>query len=306
MMKRLYYFLFLVLFLTSIGTSPAFSQLKGLMKRIAVVNFEDRSGYGWHNLGAGLADMLVTELVKQGTYKVMERAELEKVMQEQQLGASGAVTPESAAKIGQLLGVELMVTGSVSEFGTKESGTNVGGGLLGGIGGGFKKQSARVVVDIRLVNTTSAEIVTAETATGEESSTSISVYTPEIDFSNPKSWDDTIQGKAARKAITQCVNIIGTAMNKLPWAGKILKVNDDGSVMMKPGSEGGVKEGMEFDVFSKGQPVVDPDTGESMGSEETKVGSIKVIKDLPGGKACRASITSGKGFAAGNLIKEKK
>ena len=91
-----------------------------LKKRIAVSRFDDRSGSGYNHVGVGVADMLTTALVKSGKFVVIERAEFDKVLEEQKLGQSGVVTPESAPKVGKALGVELLVIGSVSEFGTKQ------------------------------------------------------------------------------------------------------------------------------------------------------------------------------------------
>jgi curli biogenesis system outer membrane secretion channel CsgG len=278
--------------------------LQGLKKRIAVVDFEDRSGWG-HNIGTGLADMLVTELVKSGKFLVIERQELTKILEEQGLGMSGAVTPQSAAKVGQLLGVELMVMGSVSEFGEKSSGI---GGAIGkiGIGAGVKKRQARAVVDVRLVNTNTGEIVTAESAEGEESSTKLdNISVESIDFGNPTYWDQTLLGKASRKSIDKCVGYISKAMEKIPWEGKIIKVNDDGTVYMKPGSAGGVNPGMEFVVYSKGEEIIDPDTGLALGSEEQMAGKVKVAQDVGDGKACKAIITSGTGLKTGDLVRLK-
>ncbi|NIV72827.1 hypothetical protein GWN26_13105, partial [Candidatus Saccharibacteria bacterium] len=160
-----------------------------MKKRIAVMDFEDRAGYG-HNIGQGLSDMLVTTLVKTGKFNVIEREELDNVLAEQGLGMSGAVTPQSAAQVGKLLGVELMVTGSVSEFGEKKSSI---GGALGGIGGKLTTREARSVVDIRLVNTTTGEIILAEAADASEKSRSLDgVRFEDIDFRNPTTWDKTI------------------------------------------------------------------------------------------------------------------
>ena len=296
---------YLVVILTLLFIIQLFAQdLQGLKKRIAVVDFEDRAGYG-HNISTGLADMLVTQLVKSGQFLVVERQELAKILEEQGLGMSGAVTPQSAAQVGQLLGVELMVMGSVSEFGEKSSGI---GGSIGkiGIGAGLSKRQARAVVDIRLVNTSTGEIVTAESAEGEESSTKLdNVSVESIDFGNPTYWDETLLGKASRKAIDKCVGYISKAMEKISWEGKLIKVNDDGTVYMKPGSAGGVKIGMEFVVYSKGEAIIDPDTGLSLGSEEQMVGKLKVVQDLGDGKACKAIVTSGMGLKQGDLVRLK-
>ncbi len=278
--------------------------MQGLKKRIAVIDFEDRSGWG-HNIGSGLADMLVTQLVKSGKFMVIERQELSKILEEQGLGLSGAVTPQSAAQVGKLLGVELMVMGSVSEFGEKKSGI---GGSIGrfNIGGKLTKREARAVVDIRLVNTTTGEIVLAESAEGVEKSTGLDkIKLKDIDFGNPTHWDKTILGKASRKAIDKCVKYITRAMENIPWQGKVIKVSADGTIYMKPGSAGGVKPGMEFVVYSKGEEIIDPDTGLSLGSEETRIGKIKVVQDLANGKACKAIVVSGSGFKIGDYVRLK-
>jgi curli biogenesis system outer membrane secretion channel CsgG len=277
---------------------PSQAQLK---KRVAVARFDDRSGTGWHNIGSGVSDMLVAALVKSGSFIVLERQEMDKVAQEQQFSNSGMVTPETATKLGKILGVELFVIGSVSEFGIKESNL---GGATSLFGAKVATRKARAVVDIRLVNVTTGEIIAAEKEEGEESSTGVSVQLESIDFGNTNSWDDTDIGKAARKAVDGCVALVSGNMDKLPWSGKVLKVNADGTVLMKPGSEGNVKTGMEFAVYRMGEEIKDPDTGVSMGAEESKIGRIRVVGDILNGKAAKASVLEGKDFQIGDIVRE--
>jgi curli biogenesis system outer membrane secretion channel CsgG len=272
-----------------------------LKKRVAISTFEDKTGSGYSHLGSGVADMLTTALVKSGKFTVIERMELEKVLSEQKLGESGLVTAETAPKVGKLLGVELIVVGSVSEFGTKEN--QVSGGLSF-ISGGIKRKTSRAVVDVRLVNTVTGEIVAAESKEGEESSTGISFDYEGIDFNNMDSWDDTDIGKACRKAVIGVVDLVTDNMGKIPFTGKILKMNSDGTLLMKPGSEGNVKVGMEFDIFRVGEPIKDPDTGLDLGAEETKVGHVKVIEDALKGKAAKAKITEGKDIQSTDILRE--
>ncbi len=73
---------------------------------------------------------------------------------------------------------------------------------------------------------------------------------------------------------------------------------------MKPGTDGNVKVGMEFFVFKKGEDIMDPDTGLSMGSEETKIGKIQVTEDALKGKAAKAKVLAGKDFSTGDIIRE--
>ncbi len=297
-----YFLTFMFVFVMAIQMFAG--DLTGLKKRVAVVDFEDKSGWG-HNIGSGMADMLVTQLVKTGKFTVIERQELQKILEEQGLGMSGMVTPQSAAQVGKLLGVELMVMGSVSEFGEKSSGI---GGSIGrfGIGGKVSKKEARAGVDMRLVNTSTGEIVAAEKAEGSEKSTSLdNVQLQDIDFGNPTNWDNTILGKASRKAIDKCVEAIDKAMTNIPWEGKIIKASADGTIYMKPGSASGVKAGMEFTVYKPGEELIDPDTGLSLGNEEQRIGKVKVVQDIGDGKACKAIVVSGTGFDAGDLVREK-
>ncbi len=294
-MKRISLFLAVVL-LFSITNA----QLK---KRIAVATFEDKSGSGYNHLGAGVADMLATALVKSGKFIVIERQELDRVLSEQKLGESGLVTEQTAPKVGKLLGAELFVIGGVTEFGTKEN--NIGGNIPL-FGGSVNKRTARAVVDVRLVNTTTGEIVAAETEEGSESTTGVSVRYEDIDFSNTSAWNDTDAGKAAREAVDGVVELVTENMTKIPWMGKVLKVNSDGTLLMKPGSEGNVKVGMEFDVFRVGEDVIDPDTGMSLGADETKVGKVKVTEDALKGKAAKAKIVEGKELQNSDILREAK
>jgi curli biogenesis system outer membrane secretion channel CsgG len=290
-------YILVVLLLGVVCTADA--QLK---KRIAVSRFEDRSGSGYHSLGQGVSDMLVTALVKSGKFSVIERQDIDRVLEEQKFGQSGAVTPESAPKVGQILGAELFIIGSISEFGQKES--NISGGMSL-FGGGLKTKTSRAAVDIRLVNTSTGEIIASETESGSKSSTGIAVRYEDIDFSNLNSWDDTDIGKAVREAVDECVELIAKNMAKVPWSGKILKVNADGTILMKPGSEANVEPGMKLYVTRKGEEIKDPDTGLSLGAEETKIGAIKVTEDALKGKASKAVVVEGSGFQAGDIIHDK-
>ena len=62
---------------------------------------------------------------------------------------------------------------------------------------------------------------------------------------------------------------------------------------------------MEFVVYRQGEDIFDPDTGLSMGSEETKVGRIKVKEDMLNGKACKAAVLEGTEFKVGDVVRTK-
>ncbi len=291
----------LAAFITAV-VSPSAAQLK---KRIAVFSFEDKTDHTWHwwdgrGPGDGMADMLTTALVKSGKYSVIERQQIAKLLQEQQLGQSGVVTQESAAQAGKMLGVELAVVGSVTEFGYSKKDV---GGRLKGFGLGVASQKATVAVDVRFINTTTGEIITSENVRKEESSKGLSVSTPDGNFQNQSDFDNSIVGKATRAAVDDIVVIIDKNTTSLPWSGKIITVSGT-TVYFKPGSDGGVKVGDVYSVYAKGQALIDPDTGLSLGSEEQKVGTIEVTSFAAEGKASKAVVKSGTGMKTGDTVKQ--
>ena len=68
------------------------------------------------DVGKGIADLLVTGLVKDGSYSIIERKALDKIMTEQNFSNSNRADPSSAAKLGKLLGVDAILVGSITEF----------------------------------------------------------------------------------------------------------------------------------------------------------------------------------------------
>ncbi|GBD93111.1 putative lipoprotein/NMB1164 precursor [bacterium BMS3Abin05] len=307
-MKRALSIILIGLFLfVTIRVLPARSDYKGLKKRVAVFSFVDKTNraYAWwggKTVGRGLSDMLVTALVKSGKYTVVERGSLDKVLTEQKLGLSGLVTPQTAAQVGKLLGVELAIVGSVTEFGHKKS--NVGGRLKG-IGLGIGSQSAVVAVDVRFINTTTGEIIRAETVRKEKSKKGLSISTPKFSFHDRNSFDQSLVGKAAREAVNEIVEMTGKTLEKMPWEAKIIKASAAGNIYINKGSRSGVAVGDVFVVYRKGEALIDPDTGLSLGAEEEKIGTIKVVKDIAGGRASVATVLTGSGFQTGDIVKLK-
>ncbi|MDL2343459.1 CsgG/HfaB family protein [Deinococcus sp. MIMF12] len=93
-------------------------------------------------ISRGLADMLTTDLSKIGRLTVVQREQLDKVLKEQALGASGAVDPGKAAQLGKVLGVQTLLTGSYAAIGRN------------------------VRVDLQLVNTSTGRVEGGVTAEG--------------------------------------------------------------------------------------------------------------------------------------------
>jgi curli biogenesis system outer membrane secretion channel CsgG len=93
-------------------TEKVESKYTGPRRRVAVVDFENKSKYG-ARIGASASDILLTELGKSGKFILVERQKLGKIIDEQKLGQAGIVDPNTAAQVGRVLGLNAIITGSL-------------------------------------------------------------------------------------------------------------------------------------------------------------------------------------------------
>jgi len=92
----------------------------GKVKKLAIVEFPDLNGYQ-SALGQFIAEELITQLsigANAGQFDVVERRQLARVLQEQELTDSSLFDAQSISKIGKILGIEAIVTGSIADLGT--------------------------------------------------------------------------------------------------------------------------------------------------------------------------------------------
>ena len=129
---------------------------------LAVMDFEIKAGHSaQRELADGLSDMLVNALVETQCFRVMERSRLKDLLQEQGRGMGGTIDASTAAQVGKLIGAQLLVMGTVTEFKEQESG-GIGGAILGPVGLGLGLASAHVGFIIRIVDATTGEILTSK------------------------------------------------------------------------------------------------------------------------------------------------
>ncbi len=96
-------------------TQPAKADFK--KTKIAVLDFQMQGDQtSSKDMGKIVAEWLITGLVETGRFDVIERRLLEKIMEEQKLGVTGAIDPNSAAQLGKILGVKIIVSGTVTSL----------------------------------------------------------------------------------------------------------------------------------------------------------------------------------------------
>jgi len=270
------------------------------LPRIAVMALENKAGNNAWDIGTGVADMLTTELVQTKKFRVLERAEINKVMQEQNFGQSGRVTAESAAKLGKILGVEYMIIGSVDEFGTASDGA-------GAFGVGLKRYTANVGLDIRAIDVATSEIIGAATGKANKSVVGVSISNNDILPTNVNFGSDhfnsSLIGKATREAVQSASKQITKTIGSGNWKGSIIKVNEDGTVLINGGETAEIKVDDIFAVMKKGEEMKDPETGEVITEEPKEIAELKVVEVKAKYSVCK--VKSGSGISIGDKIEKK-
>ena len=175
-MKRIVSLALCAALLCAFAVSVASAADKSTKPRVAVIEFKNKAdNQWWYHGGAEAAqDVFVTELVKSGKFRVVEREQLQALMAEKNLALSGDVDPSTAVKIGKLLCVNYLLTGSVTEYGVTDKGAHGRGvGRVPGFNVG--KRSFVAAMNARLIDTSTGEVVWADEARAEESSAKVSV-----------------------------------------------------------------------------------------------------------------------------------
>ncbi len=299
----------------------------GRKKRVAVFDFDYATVHAGVagifgqdvDIGKGISDLLVTNLVKDGTYSVIERKALDKILTEQNFSNSDRANPNSAAKIGKLLGVDAIIVGSITEFGneTKNTGAGGGGGGFGGFGlGGFKHSNskANVALTARIVDIDTGEILGVAEGKGQSSRSSTSMLgggghwggwgAGGVNFGS-SDFQNTIIGEAVKAATDQMTTEVIADNTKLTV--RTIKVEglvaavDSGQVILNVGGKAGVKVGDQLDVERVSREIKDPATGKVIRRLSSTIGVLKVTDVDDESSVCTA--VSGSGFKVGDMVK---
>ncbi len=298
-MKKLLGITFLMVTLVPAG----WAQTK---KRVAVMDFDYATVkstvaavFGTDtDVGKGITDLLVTRLVTDGAYSVIERKALDKIIAEQNFSNSDRANPDTAAKIGRILGVDAIIVGSITQFGRDDKSTGVGGGAIGGLTGRFgvggvgKKQAKAVVgINARMVNTETGEILAVAEGKGESKRSGLMLGGAggsyggagggAVDMSS-SNFSNTILGEAVGQAVTDMAKQLDDKASSLPTqvlqiSGLVADVSGT-SLILNVGSKAGVKVGDHLGVFRQGRQIKDPATGKVLKTVVTKLGDVAITE----------------------------
>src|SRR3989338_79002 len=228
-------------------TEKVESKYTGPKRRVGVVDFENKTAYGQSRLGQAASDILITELVKTGKFIVVERDKMNKLLAEQKLGVTGAIDANTAAQMGKILGLNAIVTGAISNFGVRTTGSDY---LIAQ----SKRQEATCTVDIRVVDAETGQILLADSGKGVAKVSSGGL----LGLGTKGGYSESIEGDSLRAAVSMLIENITSQINKKPWSTRIAQVAN-GKIYLSAGTESGLEVGQKLKVFSQGAEIRDPD-----------------------------------------------
>lgn len=266
--------------------------LTGPKKRVFISEFENRTSYGQRRLGSGISDILATELNATNGFILLERARLDAVLKEQALGLSGVISEQSAPKVGQLLGANAIVTGSVTQFGVRTEAQDL-------VITASKKQIASCTVDIRLVDVSTGRIVWTGSGQGE----AIRKYTNYLGSGTAGGYDEALEGEALRSAIVNVMHNLLVGLEELEWSCTVAKVSGN-SAYLNAGRNSNVKIGTTLLIYTPGEPILDPVTGAEIGRVDIKIGSGRIVAYF-GDDGSVLEVNEGKEIVIGAICKLK-
>lgn len=273
--------------------------------RVAVLDFNyatvmtaSQAVFGTNvDIGKGISDMLIDRLVNDGTYRVIERNQIDKILNEQNFSNSNRADPSTAAKIGHVLGVDAVIVGDITQFGRDDQSHNLGGlagnwhgGILGGVGTHSAK--AEVAITARLIDTNTGEILGSATGKGESRRSGTNLlaggagsggYGGGAAGMNSSNFSETIIGEATSDAVTQLAQGLIGDSGKLPTvtvapvvvSGLVADASTS-DIIINVGAKAGVKVGDKLAISRVVRVVKDPVTGKPLRSIENPVGQLTI------------------------------
>ena len=269
---------------------------------ISVSSFDNRSNFaGQWNLGAGMSDLLVSELVESQNFTVVDRKEIGRIVGEIERQRNAYFRKEGSVAKGRLKGAHYLVRGVINDF------SQVGGAsiwfkvknlMLGGRG-----YKARVSLTLTIIEIESGQIVDSVQsaamvrarhayATGEYEGVR---FGGDLFFSTPL-------GVATVNAIRLGVRGIVEKLPREPWEPMVAEVSFDGNrIIVNGGTDRGVTVGTVFVVQGPGRPVTDPLTGDLLTMiPGAPLGHIRVTEVRPAISYARQ--VQGGGFQRGHRL----
>ncbi len=266
---------------------------KGPKLRVGIVDFVNKTSYGAGRLGSSASDILTTELFKTGAFILVERDRLRQVLGEQALGQTGVVNLETAAQAGRVLGLNALVTGSISQFGVTTGGADYGVYKQ-------KVQTAKCTVDVRVVDASTGQLLFADSGKGEYERKAQEV----LGLGTRAGYDETLGQEALRSSVTKFMDNLVQKLQSMEWSGAVAMVSGT-DVYINAGRDVGLNPGDVLVVQTLGQEIIDPQTKLVLGRARGSVKGELLVTEIDE-KFTITKVRGGAGFQVGDYVRLKK
>jgi curli biogenesis system outer membrane secretion channel CsgG len=259
-------------------TATQMGEYKGVKHALGIADFTTSDGFSFdESAKQNMRAMLESALFATNRFVIVERGNLEAVTKEQDLQTGGrAAKASDVAQTGKLRSARYLAACTVTEASSATSGDS-GGLAIHGIRIGGSSSKSAIVLVVKVIDTTSGEIVASERIRGEAGKTGVSLGLSQRGWSGEmSSFAKTPMGEAAQDCINKAVVFIAQKMETTKVEGVIVSVSEQ-SIIINLGQNYGINAGQQFTVRRQGETLTDPATGEVLGnSEGAVVGTIEV------------------------------
>jgi curli biogenesis system outer membrane secretion channel CsgG len=253
-------------------------QFKYVKPRVAILDFENKASLSnqW-KLSEGMRDMLVDALVKTDSYTVLTRNDLGAVLTELDIQGTPHFREQGRLQQGKLKNVQYLIKGAVTDF------AHVKGGAfrlaVSHLGLGISSEVAIVSVTLYVIDVESGEIIASKTMEGTASAGSMDFAATYKDVAiGGNSFYRTPLGKATQEVMEQCLEQIAQVIANQQWHPSVVKVKGP-TLIISGGADRRVALGSQWSAYEKGEPLIDPKTGDVLGQEPGKYsGRIRVTE----------------------------
>lgn len=235
----------------------------------------------------GIEAIVVDVMNRTGRFRLVERQQeaLQGVLSEQDMGASGRVAQPSAAKIGKILGAEYLVQVVVTNYEPDTEGRDIGVGalsrkvpLLGGVK--IKNRQGQVGMNFRLIDAETTEIVFTKQIESTIKESGLAFGGAAWGGAGAlggfmSSYSKTPIGQAVIAGINEGVFELVKQIGGGVAQGSVIKA-DAQEIFVNLG-EDSVSSGDRLKVMVKGDELIDPETGISLGGDNEYIGDIEIV-----------------------------
>jgi len=247
----------------------------------AAHRFGDKTVSG-ARLGEQFSQYLNTMLARNEKFTVLDRNSQAAILKEKQILVSDDAPLEEKVRLGEVLGADYMLIGSIpqAEILVQESANPI-------IGGTTREFKAYMEVEYRLIVGPTRQVAVSDQLR-------IKLEDQQVK-SLVEKWesDDIDYGQMQQGLVMRAAGQMADMITDYLYPVRVAAVRDSGTLILNQGGKR-FAQGDTLEIFRTGGEIIDPETGKSLGKDESLVASAKIVKILP--RISYAEVIGGSGL----------